>query len=176
MEKKKAKKRLMFATGDDLYYLTYNILIILHVLKCNGKRKFNDYRKLAFLIDFVSDRDLILIIKHSNFIGKLNNTIDKQKLEKVYSDGLLGISQIKRLIFALEKKGFVSLEKKGVGNCIWINEDNIPDDFFDKEVFKYEIQNVKSLTGTIKRINIITLNTLLDKIFAKFNIDTWATF
>lgn len=162
----------MFSKGNDLYFIAYNLLVILYVLQCTGERKFKDYRKLAFLINFVSASDLIYIINSDNFN---KNQIDKQKLEKVYSDGLIGMNELKRLVFVLEKRGIISIEKNKLNNDIWLNMKNIPEDFFDKEVFGYEIENTQSLKSAIKRMNTLSLSNFLDKVFSKFDVDTWAT-
>ena len=93
------KKSLMFATGDDLYFVTYNILLMLKVLKCNGNpRKFTDFKKIAFLISFISNDNLISIV-NSDFT--LLSKPDHLLLSKAYSDGLMRISQVKKVVLPL---------------------------------------------------------------------------
>lgn len=49
-----AKKRLMFVTHDDFYFLTYNLILVLSALECTSKDKvFTDLKKIAYLIDLI---------------------------------------------------------------------------------------------------------------------------
>jgi len=50
-----AKKRMMFIQGEDYNFLAYTLLIFLNEMGCHSeKTKFKDFRKIAYLIDFIS--------------------------------------------------------------------------------------------------------------------------
>ena len=54
-DKNFAKKRLMFIQKEDYNYLCYNLILLLDNLECNSEdQKFKDFRKVAYLIDFIS--------------------------------------------------------------------------------------------------------------------------
>lgn len=164
----------MFSKGDDFYFLSYNILVLLYGLGClSDKRVFKDYRKLAFLIDFISSRELVVTIKRS---GMIVNPIDRELLTRAYADGLLRLNQIIRLLFTLEKKGLIILQRQPDKDTIDVSlkKEAVQDVFFDKELFKLELSNLKSLSETVQRITSLTLDTLLNKLFDNHGIKTWA--
>jgi hypothetical protein len=170
------KKRLMFVKGDDYYYLTYNIIIILQNLDCYYKQRiFRDYRKLSFLIEFVSDYNLINIINNKKNLNSIN-IIDRELLTRAYSNGLLRKGQLLRLLFTLEKKDYIILEKENNSNIINVslNEKSLPKNIFRTEHFEAETNNLVILKGNIQRINRISLDTLLTKLFVNFGVKTWA--
>lgn len=168
------KKKIMFSKGDDFYFLSYNILLILYGLDCIcGKRTFKDYRKLAFMIDFVSDRSLANTIKTSELI---KNPIDREMFTRAYANGLLRLNQIARLLFTLEKQELVKLEReqgKDVVN-VCLTESAKTNPFFDKELFKLELSNLNLLSTTIQRTTSLSLDTMLIKLFENHGIKTWA--
>ncbi len=168
------KKKIMFSKGDDFYFLTYNILLILYGLDCIcGKRTFKDYRKLAFMIDFVSNRNLANTIKNK---GVIVNPIDRELFTRAYANGLLRLNQIIRLLFTLENQGLIKLEReqgKDVVN-ICLTDLALKNTFFDKELFKLELNNLNLLSTTIQRSSSLTLDTLLTKLFENHGIKTWA--
>jgi hypothetical protein len=168
------KKKIMFSKGDDFYYLSYNILLILHGLECYcGKRIFRDYRKLAFLVDFISDRSLAETINSRK--TKLNPN-DREQFVRAYGNGLLRMNEIIKLLFTLEKKGIVSLNKE-IGKDtidVCLNKENITIGFFDHDLFSFELNNLSILKDNIPKSNILTLDTLLTRLFNKYGIITWA--
>lgn len=171
------KKRLMFVKGEDYYYLTYNIFFILHNLGCYScdNRKFRDYRKLAFLIEYISDYNLINILENRNH-GQSLNAIDKELLTRTYTSGMIRQGQLIRLLFTLEKKNFIVLEKDGGQNTvnICLSKEGIPEDLFNSDIFKPETSNMKTLKKHISRLNQLTLETLLSKLFDNYGIKRWA--
>lgn len=175
-ERIEIKKRLMFLKADDFYYITYNIFILLNELKCYGNtRVFKDYKKLAYLLDFVSDKSLVDILHNYCEPESKPNASDKQVLYKIYSDGAGRINQLMRLLFALEKHGYVHLEKdkKNSNINIWIDKDSIPNSFFDSGIYYNEVENSKRLKNIIPRLSSLTLKILVQKIFDENGVRTW---
>lgn len=164
----------MFSKGDDFYFLSYHILLILYGLDCVcGKKTFKDYRKLAFMIDFVSNRNLSNTVRNGQVVI---NPIDRELFTRAYANGLLRLNQIVRLLFTLEKQGYILLEReqgKDIVN-ICLNKDAKSNPFFDKELFKLELSNLNILTSTIQRTTSLNLETLLNKLFDNYGIKTWA--
>ncbi|MCI5160987.1 MAG: hypothetical protein D3917_02985 [Candidatus Electrothrix sp. AX5] len=174
MKDKDIKKNLKYLSGEDFYVFCYSILIVLDYLKCKNGQYFKDYRKIPFLVDFIKDEKLNYIILNSG--DKDLNPIDKEYLFSSYSAGLSRRSEILKLLFTLEKRKYVFLEKTGKQNIINVslNEGVIPADFFDKDFFFNEYKNIKNFSLHIKRLRILTLNTMLERIYEQNGISIWA--
>lgn len=172
------KKRLMFIKGEDFYFLTYNIIIILKVLDCTSAAKtFKDYRKLAFLVDFISDWSLLNILL-AYPTGKYVNTRDRESLTRSYSSGLVRMNEILKLLFALEKKGILQLVKNpSNGNLdLFLNKSAIPKDLFENDIFKFELDNANMLKKNFSRISSIKLETFLGNFYYNYGITKWLTY
>lgn len=172
------KKRIMFIKGEDFYFLTYNILLILKALNCNSEdRTFKDYRKLAFLIDFVSNWNILNILL-ANVNGKHLNYADRETLTRSYSSGMLRMNEIIKLLFALEKKELLHLVKnRSNGHLdIYLNDKPLPSDLFDKDLFKIELNNINLLKANISRLSTLKLETLLERLYYNYGITKWVTY
>ncbi len=169
------KKRLMFVKGEDFYFLTYNIILILIYFGCNGKpRKFKDYRKLGILIELISHRDIITIL-HKYQGSKIQNMQDRQKVARVYSSALIKTKLLPRLLFALEKKGIVELEKDSTRKTIslWFTDKVQNENFYSESLFKSEQQNLESLSTVVKRVSSIKYDTFVKTLFKSSGITKW---
>ncbi len=172
MSDKSAKKRLMYLSGDDFYLYCYSILIILNVLGCVNGKYFRDYRKLAFLTDIINDSKVVYIILHSS--GLKLNPKDFECLLDSYSSGLMRRSEILKLLFALEKKGYVSLNRgKAQEIDVSLNKENLPDEFLDNPVFEMESRNISDISKKVRRLAALTLDTMLGKIYVENGVRTW---
>lgn len=175
MRKYTDKKKLMFVTGEDFYFLTYNILLFLKELNCDGEnRKFKDYRKLAFLVDFISDRDLIKILSKNKGKGTILNKEDRRAIINAWSNGIVRVKLLARLLYALEQKGLIGMEKDSTRKSVtvWYKRNERTKQFFKENVFEIEKGNAKSLTGIIQRLSNMTLETLEEKVFHNYGIKT----
>ena len=165
----------MFVTGEDFYFLTYNILLLLKELKCDGQpRKFKDYRKLAFLIDFISDRHLVKILKKYDGQGFIWNNEDREALINTWSNGLIRIKLLARLLYALEQRDLISIEKDEgrKSMTIWYHKNDRTTKFYKENLFDIERQNAKSLNKTVKRLSNIRLEKLEEQLFNQYGINT----
>jgi len=174
MTNKIVKKNLMYLSGEDFYLFCYAIFVVLDSLNCKNGKFFKDYRKLAFLIEFLKDENLNLII--SKETEKSLNPIDKDYLFHSYSTGLSRRSEILKLLFMLEKKNFVILKKSNIRSFVdvTLNKDHIPDNFFNEKMFSKEYMNINSFKKTIKRLSTLKLETMLEKIYDEHGVSTWA--
>jgi len=64
---------------------------------------------LAFLTDIISDEKTVYVVFHSS--GEELNPKDHERLLDSYSNGLTRRSEILKLLFVLEKRGYVSLNR-----------------------------------------------------------------
>lgn len=161
--KHEAKKRIMFIQKEDYNFLTYNFLLILKYLDANSKEsKFQDFRKISYLVQFIST--------NTNF-----NEYDKHELSQIYSKSHLKKQLLSHLILILKNKNYIGVDVNYYRNSldVWIIEDNIPKDFFDKKLFKKEIENIKLLKSQLPRLKTLTLKTVVDNIFTKNQVITW---
>ncbi|MBI1890441.1 MAG: hypothetical protein HYS18_07340 [Burkholderiales bacterium] len=194
---KEVKKSLMYFSGEDFYYFTYSIILLLDLLDCENGKFFKDYRKLPFLIDLVNDENLIYILESSLSetasnepegetasdaavlrlpISRKLNKLDKEYMFRSYSTGIARRSEILKLLFTLEQKEFVVLQKGGSQSDIDVSliKEKVPSEFFNKKLFAKEYKNIQKLRSLVKRISSLTLNTMLTKLYTNQGVKTWA--
>lgn len=171
---KNEKKRLMYIQSEDFYFLTYNTIILLHVLNCtNGERFLKDYRKLSFLMDFISNPYFASFLEKDS----LSNS-DVRELTRLYSNGILRLKEINKLYYTLDNRKIITLERKDNSDIlnISLNESKLPGDFFDTELFEVEIENAKLIKSRLKRLTGITLDSLREKLFTDKGVKAWQLF
>lgn len=158
-----ARKRMMFIQKEDYNFLTYNLIILLYSLKCtSSERKFKDFRKVAYLIEFINS-------------GGNITEYTRDELASIYSKAQLKKQLISHLLVVLRNHNFIGVSINSVSNSfdIWLNLEEIPSEFFDKKMFKKEIENIKMIKKHASHLNILTVKTLVDKLFTSNNILTW---
>jgi hypothetical protein len=161
--KQDAKKRIMFIQKEDYNFLTYNFLLILKYLDANSKEsKFHDFRKISYLIQFIST--------NPNF-----KEYEKNELSQIYSKSHLKKQLLSHLILILKNRNIIGVDVNYHRNSldVWLNEGNIPQEFFDKKLFNKEIENIKYLRSELPRLKILTLKTVVDAIFTTNKVITW---
>lgn len=167
-----AKKRLMYLSGEDFYLYCYSVFIILDSLGCRDGKYFRDYRKLAFLTDIISDDKTVYVVSHSS--DEKLNPKDYECLLDSYSNGLTRRSEILKLLFVLEKRGYVGLNRgKAQEIDVTLSKDNLPDDFLNSSVFYSECNNIKDISKKVGRLATLTLDTMLSKIYVDNGVRTW---
>ena len=161
--KQSAKKRMMFIPTEDYNFLAYNLLIFLDEMKCyNKETKFKDFRKIAYLIDFISSSANL----DDYELSELSNIYFKAQLKK---------KLLSHLIITLQNRGFLDISLNTTHRTIelWINKENIPKEFFDKQKFQREILNIKKLKQKFKITKVSKLTNLVDELFEKRGVLTW---
>lgn len=162
-DRKSAKKRMMFIQREDYNFLTYNFLILLNELNCLSKdKKFNDFRKIAYLIEFIS------------------NNIDIEdyteiELSNIYLRAQLKKKLLSHLIITLKNKQYldISLNTNHRTLDVWINKEKIPDDFFNNKYFSQEISNIQKLKKFAKVSSKQKLKTMIDNLYTNRGVLTW---
>lgn len=162
-------------SGEDFYFFTYNILLILSELGCTDGRVFKDYRKLPYVVDVISDQHLLNILKRNNF-GRIKSPIDRKQLISSYTNCKIKTSEYLKLLFSLEKKGFVSLSsgKRNSQINVSLNKGSIANDFFKSEIFDNERRNISTLKTEVFRMSSINFETLIDKLYTAETDHKWA--
>jgi len=158
-----AKKRLMFIQKEDYNFLCYNLILVLDVLKCTKETEtFHDFRKIAYLIDFISS-------------SKNIQEYSKDELINIYSKAQLKKKLLSHLLVVLKNKNFlgISINTTHKSFDVWLKRENIPDHFFNDEYFSNEITNLLQLKTDIRGLKTTTIKTMVDKLFTSKNILTW---
>ncbi len=161
--KESAKKRIMFIQNEDYNFLTYNILIFLNTLGCTSKDKtFRDFKKIAYLIEFIANTSDI-------------NSYTPNELKIIYSRAQLKKQLISHLLVVLKNRKFIGLNINSTHKSfdLWVLKDNLPLDFFDKQLFKKEIENINGLKQLAYSLKTVPVKDLVYNIFTKNNVITW---
>ena len=159
-----AKKRLMFIQKEDYNYLAYSTIILLKVLDCtNEEKRFRDFRKIAYLVDFVNE-------------GGEPSLFEEQRLADIYNKAQIKKKLLHHLIIVLKNRELisVSVNKSSQTIDLWLNKELIPGDFFDTEIFGNEIANVTEIKRVMTlKVRSMPIKSLVKKIFDDNNILTW---
>lgn len=167
------KKRMMYLSGEDFYLYCYSVFVILDSLGCRDGKYFRDYRKLAFLTDIISDDKTVYVVSSSS--GEKLNPKDYERLLDSYSNGLTRRSEILKLLFVLEKRGYLSLDRgKAQEINLTLTKENLPNNFFSSNIFDSESKNIKDVSKKVGRLASLTLDTMLNKIYVENGVRTWA--
>lgn len=161
--RKSAKKRMMFIQGEDYNFLTYNFLILLNELNCVSEdKKFNDFRKIAYLIEFISNN--ITIEDYTEI-----------ELSNIYLRAQLKKKLLSHLIIVLKNKQYLEMSLNPTHRTldVWINKEKIPNDFFNSEYFSQEILNIQKLKKFAKISSNQKLKTMIDNLYTNRGVLTW---
>ena len=161
--RKSAKKRMMFIQREDYNFLTYNFLILLNELNCVSEdKKFNDFRKIAYLIEFISND--IAIEDYTEI-----------ELSNIYLRAQLKKKLLSHLIIVLKNKQYLEMSLNPTHRTldVWINKEKIPNDFFNSEYFFQEILNIQKLKKFAKISSNQKLKTMIDNLYTNRGVLTW---
>lgn len=177
MNNLEAKKRILFDKDKDACFLTYNILIILDFYKCYSSNcVFNDYRKLTYLIDFVSSDILANIISKDTIITPK----EKILLHNSYTNSSSRQNKLFLVIQSLRQKQIIDVsfdENNPLKSRLFLIDQDKIAPIIDKKIFKYEYNNLKNFNGSkiIRGIKSYKLLTLLQQIYETKGIKIWET-
>jgi len=162
-------------SGEDFYFFTYNVLLILKELNCTDGRLFKDYRKLPFMVDVISDRHLLDILFRNDF-GEVKSPVDRKHLVGSYTNCKIKTSEYLKLLFSLEKQGYVTLSssKRSSQIDVTLNKGAISKEFFKAEVFNQEKEKLSALKSEVKRMSSMNFETLISKIYMTDGVTRWA--
>ena len=157
------RKRLIYNINEDIYFYVYNILFILNTLECySSQDSFKDYRKLVFLIDFISnDRDCDTFIRYYRGKFKANDAIRRNLRDKYYK-GIEKIKILRYVLLIMEKHNYIRLE----------NDENRKEGFFENKRFKEVVETIKKIPSP-KTLRKVSYKTFIENIFKINGVDVW---
>lgn len=160
----------MFNKESDYYFITYNLILILNSLNCyEGKSTFNDYRKIIYIIPFITDNELLKII---NKDYKIKNE-DIKKLEEVFINAKLREPILKSVLFALENKDYLTLVKNKETIGVKLTTRATSKNFLENDAFEFEVDNFNTFKSDYQRLNNMKLETLIDRIWKSRGAIVW---
>lgn len=167
------RKRLLYDINEDIYFYIYNIIFILNTLECySSEDSFKDYRKLVFLIDFISNRtDCDIFIKF--YRGKVtpNETI-KRCLRDKYYDGIEKIKFLRYILLIMEKHGYIKLENEDKRVNVILIKENHTEEFLNDKRFKEIIDTINRIPGQ-KVLKKVAYKTFIENIFKVNGVVVW---
>ncbi|MEQ6887922.1 hypothetical protein ABE957_04440 [Halomonas sp. CS7] len=168
------KKRLMFISGEDFYFLAYSIFVILECLGSKNGTYFKDHRKLAFLVPVLSNEDLVGIFQRNK--GKvIANGLDKDLVKDLYHEGVSSQGEITKLLMMLEKKDYLILRKGSESEAIDVSLSKkvFGKGLIEKRFFNKEFRNCAEIKRLFPRLSVLRLDTLLEGMFEERGIARW---
>jgi len=174
MEKDFEKRRLVYNKSEDLNFIAYNVLLLLHHLNCtNSQRKFNDYRKLVFLISIISDDKKTSILTDYYKEGIIANKNIRTVINRLYYDSIEHLTLIRYLLVILEKKGVVKLVMESNKTNVFIENSRDFLIFFEDERFIKEKRRIEKIQQKIPRIRSINYMTFIENFFKRNGVAIW---
>lgn len=169
---KLVRRRLMFSVAEDSYFLTYNIILILGMLKCTNNSYLKDSNKIALLVTIIEKTQNIEVIKKVLKNEQINN-YDKNVLFDMYYNSKLRMRSVISIIFSLDKKGIINVRKSGKTIDISLVNNNIYINFIDKRLFEDDVKVYKDIFSNVGKIKQIISSTLNSMIFKSIKEDVW---
>ncbi|MEK4871225.1 hypothetical protein [Niallia sp. FSL W8-1348] len=177
MDKQFDKKRLMYNKSEDLYFITYNIILILYHLKCiNSKKQFKDYRKLVFLIPIISDdRMTSIFIDYYKGNNKPNKVISNV-INRLYYDSIENIVLIRYILMILESKEIITLVNEANKTNLYINKIDVCELLVKDSRFTKEVGRIETIKNNINRLSIVNYMTFVDNFFKGNGVAIWENY
>ncbi|MBN6235398.1 hypothetical protein JZM03_25120, partial [Escherichia coli] len=102
---------------------------------------------------------------------------EKEILFDIFVKASLNEREVYKILRSLEKRKIIGLINTDKPDCydIKILNNEILTQFFNTMLFQSEFNNINILKNIIKRINSLTLNTLITKIFENYGLKLWVS-
>lgn len=171
------KRRLMYNNSQDLYFITYNIILILYYLECVGKDKqFKDYRKLVFLIPIISNsKGTTVLLDYYKAKNKANRNITLE-ISRLYYDSIENITLIRYVLLILERKGIITLVTENNKTNLYLNRVERCERIANDKRFDMEKERIIKLKKGIHRLSTINYMTFVDNFFKRNGVAIWESY
>lgn len=171
----KSKRPLFFISGEDFYFVAYSILLVLEYLG-GSARRVKDHRKIAYLIQFLGDARLIDLLERTQGV-KVANAVDRELLFSSYANAELHKREVFKIIFSMERRGFLSMQRTDNAQILDISLTSIevPQGFFNNDAFSEEKANAERLKKLLPRLSLLTFDSLLERLYQDRGVRVWAS-
>jgi len=167
-----AQRSLFFTTGQDLYFLSYNLLVLLYSVGATTEKPIKDARTLPLLITLVADAQLLdLMARRGMDIPRSSG--DYRLLVNAESKAQRKRPYVARLLGALERRGFLEAEIAGDRRSVGLRDRAALSEFISAPVFDQERSNAKKLREVVPRAKILTRETLYERVFEARGVRVW---
>lgn len=168
------EKRLLYNNSEDLYFLAYNLILILSVLDCRTeKSSFKDYRKLIFLIPIISDEKStqLLLNYYKNSINPNENIV--KELNRIYYDAIETITLLRYLLLILEKRNIIKIVTGDNKVNIYLLENETIKTFTQSSKFEKEKRRIVEIKEKVKSLKRLNYMTFVDNFFKANGVAIW---
>lgn len=165
------KRRMMFVPGEDFYFLTYILLVLLNELNAKTEeRSLSDSRKLAYLADFISgDSDLLLATSKS----KLSSS-GRARLSILYDRASARKIAAERLIEAICKHGLIKINREsGSVDKLYLVQSKKTEVLLSNLMYRKEVDRIKKLRKVLPMLRTMSLDTIKQRLFGDRGVLTW---
>lgn len=167
------KKKIMFNIEEDVYFITYHLIIILIAFQCKqSERYLKDYNKLALLIT-ISEKKQYKEVIRKVLENKCLEAADKQRIFEIYYNSSLKKRSIRGIIFTLDSKGIIQLRKNRKTIDITLDSSNVASLYSENILFKEDIEFYKYIGERVSRVTIISLETMEERILGDIRGTEW---
>lgn len=168
------EKRLLYNNSEDLYFLAYNLILILSVLDCRTeKSSFKDYRKLIFLIPIISrEKSAQLLLNYYKSGINPNKNIVKE-INRLYYDAIETITLLRYLLLILEKRNIIKIVTKDNKINIYLLENETIKIFTQNPKFEKEKRRIIDIKGKVKSLKRLNYMTFVDNFFKANGVAIW---
>lgn len=169
-----AKRRLNFISGEDFYFLTYELLLIIDVMT-TVTGSFKDHRKLSYLVQLAGDENAVRILERYDD-RLVTNAEDREQLFTTFANGELNKREIFKLVLALERRKFLMVQRASIPEVIdvQLNRSALPPKFLDNDVFEADRSRIQRLKKLVPRLSTLTIETFLEKVYGSRGVNVWA--
>lgn len=168
-------RKISFLSGEDFYFLTYLILLCLKYFGSKNDSVFSDHRKITYLMQVICNSSVVHVLIHNINRGQIN-IVDKELLFDSFTKAALHQREVYKILRALEIKGIVELVSTNSADVynVKLLETETSRDFFETNIFYQELENIKKIKATFKRINTLGLDGFIKKFFSDYGLNIWA--
>lgn len=166
------QRSLFFTTGQDLYFLSYNLLVLLYSVGATAEKPVKDARTLPLLITLVADAQLLdLMARRAMDIPSSSG--DYRLLVNAESKARRKRPYVARLLGALERRGLLEAQVVGDRRSVGLRDRAVLHDFISAPIFDQERSNAKKLREVVPRAKILTRETLYKRVFQSRGVRVW---
>jgi hypothetical protein len=161
----------MFVAGEDFYFLTYTLLVLLRELKAaTADHALFDSRKLSYVADFLSSNaDLQLAVTNAPLSPSA-----RSRLSLLYDRAVARRIAVERLVEALATRGLVHVSRPSIdADRVHLVDNAEVAKLLEDPRYHAEVARLKALRKSLPLLRTMTLETLKERLFAERGVRTW---